>query len=79
METQTSLSTDIPEKKKPGPKPKADPVAQLQIRVHNLEQLIIRMAHNSGTAHAVLIKAGLEPYEPTAGDMNKFIDAAVTG
>ena len=33
-------------KAKPGPKPKAQVnVDQLQDRVHNLEQLIIRMAH----------------------------------
>ena len=70
METPTSLST---EKKKPGPqaKPKVDTTA-LEARVHNLEQLITRMAHQSGTSHQILIKAGLEPYQPTQGDMSKF-------
>ena len=73
MDTQTSLSTEVPAKKKPGPapKPKVDTNA-LEVRIHNLEQLIIRMAHQSGTSHAILLKAGLEPYTPSKGDMSKF-------
>ena len=60
-------------KAKPGPKPKAQVnVEQLEARVHNLEQLIIRMAHQSGTSHQILLKAGLKPYIPTKGDMSKF-------
>ena len=60
-------------KAKPGPKakPKVD-VEALQDRVYNLEQLITRMAHQSGTSHSILLKAGLEPYIPTKGDMSKF-------
>jgi len=71
VEIQTSLSTE--ERKKPGPqaKPKIDTEA-LEARVHNLEQLIVRMAHQSGTAHAILKQAGLEPYSPSRNDMTKF-------
>jgi len=66
-------SSSIEQPKKPGPKPapKVD-VSKLEARIHNLEQLIIRMAHQSGTSHSILIKAGLEPYQPTQGDMSKF-------
>ena len=64
--------TEIP-KAKPGPKPKAQVnINELEARVHNLEQLIIRMAHQSGTSHQIILKAGLEPYQPTKGDMSKF-------
>lgn len=44
----------------------------LEARVSNLEQLIVRMAHQSGTAHQLLLNAGLEPYQPTRNDMSKF-------
>lgn len=68
----TSSSTETP-KAKPGPKakPKVD-VEDLEARVNNLEQLLIRMAHQSGTSHQLLIKAGLTPYQPTKNDMSKF-------
>ena len=60
-------------KAQPGPKPKSQVnVAELEARVHNLEQLIIRMAHQSGTSHQILKAAGLEPYAPTQNDMSKF-------
>ena len=66
----TSSSTEKP---KPGPKPKAKvDIEALEARIHNLEQLIIRMAHQSGTSHQILIKAGLTPYSPTKNDMTKF-------
>ena len=70
---EASLSTETTERKKPGPtaKPKID-VAVLEARIHNHELLIARMAHQSGTAHAILKKAGLTPYEPTRNDMTKF-------
>jgi len=70
VDTQTSLST---EKKKPGPvaKPKVD-LEALQDRIHNLEELVIRMAHQSGVSHVIIKMAGLEPYSPIAGDMGKF-------
>lgn len=62
-----------PIKNKPGPKARPQVnVEQLEARVHNLEQLIVRMAHQSGTSHQILVKAGLEPYMPTKGDMSKF-------
>ena len=44
----------------------------LEARVSNLEQLIVRMAHQSGHAHALFLNAGLEPYQPTRNDMSKF-------
>ncbi len=71
MET-SSLDNPV-NNKKPGPKakPKVNTEA-LEARVHNLEQLITRMAHQSGTSHQILIKAGLEPYQPTKNDMSKF-------
>lgn len=60
------------EKAKPGPKPKAKiDVEALQARVHNLEQLVLRMAHNSGTSRGIIVKAGLEPWEPGKADMSK--------
>ena len=60
-------------KAKPGPKakPKLD-VDALLARLHNLEQLVLRIGHNSGVSHQIIIKAGLEPYVATAGDMGKF-------
>ena len=69
----TSSSIETVEKKKPGPapKPKQD-INKLEARIHNLEQLVTRMAHQSGTSHQILIKAGLEPYSPTKNDMSKF-------
>lgn len=73
MDTQTSSSTNETVKAKPGPKaaPKID-TKQLEARVHNLEQLIIRMAHQSGTSHQIIIQAGLTPYQPSRDDMTKF-------
>lgn len=70
---EQSSSTEQPQKAKPGPKakPKID-VESLERRIHNLEQLITRMAHQSGTAHVLIQKAGLKPYQPTKGDMSKF-------
>lgn len=61
------------EKSKPGPKakPKVD-LEALQDKIHNLEELVIRMAHQSGVSHVIIKKAGLEPYSPVAGDMGKF-------
>ncbi len=71
MDTSSSIE---PVKNKPGPKPapKVDTKA-LENRIHNLEQLIVRMAHNSGTSHIIIKKAGLVPYTPTSGDMSKFV------
>ena len=68
-----TLSSSEVIKKKPGPqaKPKID-VAELEARIHNLEELLIRIGHQMGLAHAIIKKAGLEPYQPTKGDMAKF-------
>jgi hypothetical protein len=41
-------------------------------RIANLEQLVIRMAHNAGVSHTIIINAGLLPYNPTKSDMSKF-------
>lgn len=73
QEASSSISPEAEIKSKPGPKakPKID-VEALLARVHNLEELIIRMAHQSGTAHAIIKKAGLTPYHPTQGDMSRF-------
>ena len=70
---QSSSTNEEKPKAKPGPKakPKID-VEALEARIHNLEQLIIRMAHQSGTSHQFLIRAGLTPYHPTKDDMTKF-------
>ena len=70
MDIPTSSST---EKKKPGPapKPKLD-TEQLLARIHNLEQLVVRMAHNAGVSHVLIKQAGLAPYQPTQNDMTKF-------
>ncbi len=67
---QSSL-TETKKKPGPAPKPKVD-LKALESRIHNLEELITRMAHQSGTSHALLIKAGLTPYQPTKNDMQKF-------
>ena len=72
MDTSSSHEPETP-KKKPGPvaKPKVD-IEALIARMHNLEELVTRMAHQSGTAHVLIKKAGLEPYTPSKGDMSKF-------
>ena len=73
---ETSSFSEAPIKKKPGPqaRPKIDVevLEALEARVHNLEELLTRMAHQSGTSHQLLIKAGLTPYQPTKNDMSKF-------
>jgi len=67
---------DTPAKKKPGPpaKPKVDMkhIDALMARIADLESVVIRMAHNSGTAHTILKAANLEPYNPTKADMSKY-------
>ena len=79
MEQSTVVIETIQEptqKKKPGPpaKPKVDMnhIDQLNKRIEALESVVIRMAHNSGTAHTILKAAGLEPYNPTKADMTKY-------
>ena len=66
---------DVPAIPKAKPGPKARPqvnIAELEARVHNLEQLIIRTCHQQGISHQLITKAGLTPYMPTKGDMSKF-------
>jgi len=79
MEQSTAVIETIQEptqRKKPGPpaKPKVDMshIDQANKRIEALESVVIRMAHNSGTAHAILKAAGLEPYNPTKADMSKY-------
>ena len=67
------MEPETTEKKRPGPAPKPrQDVNKLEARINNLEQLLTRMAHQSGTSHQLIIKAGLTPYQPTKGDMSKF-------
>ena len=40
-------------------------------RLASLEKVVIRMAHNTGTAHGLLIDNNLAPYNPTRNDMSK--------
>jgi hypothetical protein len=77
VETPTSLSTD--NKKGPKPKASAESVEQLHERIANLESLVLRMAHNSGTSHSIILKAGLKPFRPGKEDMSNMRKAAITG
>lgn len=68
---------DKPERQKPGPKKgqakRVDKnLDELVTRLHNLEQLVVRMAHQSGTSHAIIMGSGLTPFNPQRKDMNKF-------
>ena len=73
MDQSSSTDNSVTEKARPGPKPKAKvDIDALLTRVHNLEVLLVRMAHNNGTAHTLIKQAGLQPYEPTRQDMTKF-------
>ena len=73
MSEQLDLSEPTKIDKKEKKKGKAiNEVDLLLNRVHNLEQLILRMAHMNGTSHKLIKDAGLEPYAPTAKDMSKF-------
>lgn len=47
-------------------------INQLNQRMDNLESLVVRMAHNAGVSHTLIIKAGLTPFHPSAQDMGKF-------
>lgn len=87
MQAQSSSSEQTPgeavEKKKPGPaaKPKVemaqieelqDALVETNKLIKNLQGLVVRMAHNTGVAHELIKRAGLEPYNPTKSDMTKF-------
>jgi len=49
-----------------------DKVVVLSDRVHNLEQLIARMAHNSGVSNRILIEHSIEPYQIKKSDIGKY-------
>lgn len=51
---------------------KKDNSQELLDRLEQLESLVIRMAHNSGTSHNLILQHGLQPYNPTKNDMSKF-------
>jgi len=67
-------TTDITEiaKSKPGPKakPKVD-VAALQDTVDRLTNLVIRMAHQTGTSRAIIIENGFANFEPQKQHMHR--------
>lgn len=74
METEllSTTSTDQEPKKRGRPPKSVENVDQLIDRVHNLELLLVRMAHQSGLSHGLIRQAGLEPYSPSSADMSKF-------
>ena len=84
MQAPSSSNDQTPEaveKKRPGPAAKADmnhieeihaALLETNERIKNLQELVVRMAHNAGVAHTLIKKAGLEPYCPTKGDMSRF-------
>ena len=75
----TSSFTEIkPERQKPGPKKGAQKQAdraldELITRIHNLECLVIRMAHQGGISTSIIKEAGLEPWTPGKKDMSKRV------
>ena len=79
MPDAASLGLDVPEPdlgaisdpEPPIPAAESQMLEEALIRITALETLIIRMAHNSGTSHAIIRKAGLTPYNPTKEDMSK--------
>ena len=53
--------------------PEAPEVSEdLAFKLNALANVVVRMAHNTGTAHALLKQNGLEPYCPQKKDMSKF-------
>jgi len=53
-------------------KPAIGDANQLLTRINQLEKLVLRMAHNSGTAHAIIRQSDLVPFNPLKADMSKF-------
>ena len=45
---------------------------KLLTRINQLEKLVLRMAHNNGTAHSVIRESDLTPFIPGKKDMSKF-------
>jgi len=73
MEQQDITQQETENKtKKVSPKKAQYDAEALLRRIDALEKVVIRMAHNSGTSHQVLIQNGLTPYTPNKNDMTKF-------
>ena len=81
MDTSSSTENQLelkPERQKPGPK-KGDSkklertLDELITRIHNLEGLVIRMAHQGGISHSIIKEAGLEAWSPSKKDMSKRV------
>jgi len=55
------------------PEPRATVIPEgLEAKLQGLANVVVRMAHNTGTAHGLLKQNGLEPYCPNKKDMSKF-------
>jgi len=48
----------------------------LLTQLNKLQTLVLRMAHNTGTASSIIREAGLEPFVPGKKDMSKFHNMA---
>jgi hypothetical protein len=67
MDIQLDTNIEPIVKNKPGPKAKPqgpDPVEALQDRVDSLEGLVIRMAHQMGLSHTIILDHDLKPFDP---------------
>lgn len=53
-------------------KPAIGNVNDLLTKINLLEKLVLRMAHNSGTAHTIIRESDLAPYVPGKEEMSKF-------
>ena len=70
MESQPLYTSE--EKKRPGPKPKANAeIESLKARIDQLEQILIKVSTHTGYA-AVLREHGLAPYNPNRKDMHRY-------
>ena len=77
IEPQETATETSKEKKKPGPakgqaKQIENNLKSLTTRIESLEALVLRMAHQSGTSHAIIRESGLAPFNPQHKDMTKF-------
>lgn len=79
MDTSSSTEqADLLEttRQKPGPKKGASKkldrnLDELVTRLHNLEDLVTRIAHQAGISHGIIIGSGLTPFTPGRKDMQK--------
>ena len=53
-------------------KPAIGDANKLITRIDQLETRVLRMAHNSGTAHSIIRDSDLVPFNPLKADMSKF-------